>query len=225
MSNKTQKTKDNSIIRGKWIVIEGPDRIGKSTLIENLSNKLIDDGINVMTNAFPRRQTVIGSILDRSLKVSENNRIVEGKPQTLLFLADMLEAYKSIEEYISTGGVVITDRYIMSTYAYAMAQYDNIRNNENWIESALELMPKPDVFIFLQPSNMSLEFITKRSGFGGENTEKKEIQELVLYYMQKYHIQNLNMVQTIVVDENMTPETICDSCLTLLMEKFVINIK
>lgn len=205
---------------GKWIVIEGPDRIGKSTLIKNLSQFFIDEGNNILSNAFPRRQTIIGSILDKSLKTTENNSIINGKTQTMLFLSDMMDAYKEISECIKSGGIVITDRYTMSTYAYALAQYEEIRNDKMWIEHAISLVPKPDLFIFLKPKDMCLEFVTKRSGFGGENTEKKEIQEGVLKYMTLYSEEKPKLVETIVVDENMTPKTICDVCLTILFDNF-----
>ena len=76
--------------RGKWIVVEGPDRIGKTTLIRNLQQRITHQGLNVMTNGFPRRSTPIGKLLDNSLKT--HGLIKDWKAQTLTFLSDMLEA-------------------------------------------------------------------------------------------------------------------------------------
>lgn len=204
--------------KNKWIVIEGPDRIGKSTLIRNLAYVFKNAGLDVMSNAFPRRQTHIGKLLDKSLKSSHTDRIIDGKTQTLLFLADMLEAHREISKWLEQepDGVVITDRYIMSTYAYSMAQYSDTISEE-WIANALSLVVKPDVFVYLKPKDMCLDFVVKRSGFGGENTERREVQEAVLKHMNNYYEKNRNRVMSIVVDENMTSETISNECVKSLL--------
>lgn len=260
------------IFRGKWIVVEGPDRIGKSTLINNLKKSLYDDiyrrkkTTDVVVNGFPRRKTRIGTLLDKSLSNASTNaitntstsstmemeleRVMSGETQTMLFLADMLDAMSEIKQRLEYGDIVITDRYIMSTYAYALAQYPEI--TREWICNALSLMPLPDVFIYLTPksnqnkkatstSSSILDFVMKRAGFGGEKTERKEIQENVLRYMneldtykhkhkrrnslgnvmQQYARNVINDISeriiTLEIEEHMTPQYICnDMCLPLL---------
>lgn len=265
------------ILRGKWIVVEGPDRIGKSTLINNLKKSLYDDiykrkkTTDVVVNGFPRRKTRIGTLLDKSLLNANPNanasstememeNVMSGETQTMLFLADMLDAMSEIKQRLEYGDIVITDRYIMSTYAYALAQYPEI--TREWICNALSLMPLPDVFIYLTPksnqnkkatstatssttkttsSTSILDFVMKRAGFGGEKTERKEIQENVLRYMneldtykhkhkrrnslglvmQQYARNVINDISeriiTLEIEEHMTPQYICnDMCMPLL---------
>ena len=186
--------------KNKWIVIEGPDRIGKSTLIKNLSYIFKNAGLDVMSNAFPRRQTHIGKLLDKSLKSSHTDRIIDGKTQTLLFLADMLEAQREISKWLEQepDGVVITDRYIMSTYAYALAQYSDTISKE-WLHNAISLLPEPSLYVLLTPMNMSLDFIAKRSDYGNENTERMEIQQRVLSNMVEYSKTQKCVVDVIIV--------------------------
>lgn len=197
-------------LQGKWIVVEGPDRIGKTTLIRNLQRKLAESGINVMTNGFPRRTTPIGVLIDKTLK--SRDHVVSGKAQTLLFIADMLEAQSEISSWKEmNNGTVITDRYKMSTYSYAKAQFDEVKD-KNWIKSAIDLLPQPDVYIFLTPEDGNLDFTINRDKFGEEVTERKDIQERVLKNMDIFasnHIGESTVIR-VTVGECMTPETICD---------------
>lgn len=183
LTNNTAK-----LFKGKWIVVEGPDRIGKSTLIKNIARCLTDSGLNVTTNAFPRRGTQIGSLISKSMRNEADGEYLSGKAQTLLFLADMANAGASIVKSLAQGNVVITDRFTMSTYAYALAQYPEI--TAPWIKSAVSLIPVPDVNVILLPYDDDITFLTKRDGFGGEKTEKEEIQKQVLKHMRLYALEH-----------------------------------
>lgn len=224
-----------SHLRGKWIVVEGPDRIGKTTLIRNLQSRVAAQGINVMTNGFPRRATPIGALLDKTLKSREVVR--DWKAQTFLFLADMLEAQSEISSWKSRengSGTVITDRYVASTYAYAKAQHeprwgnnadaDADKNNE-WLDDAIGMLPNPDAYVFLTPGALrdtadgnGLGFLAEREGFGEDNTETTEIQRRVVQHMNEFATRReawaghrgMPAVITVVVGANDTPETICD---------------
>jgi thymidylate kinase len=190
--------------RGKWFVIEGPDRIGKTTLIHNLCRILEDYGLRVITNGFPRRTTLIGRLIDETLK---NQRSLSGKTQTMLFLTDMLDDIKNIVEFLNEGGVVLTDRYVMSTYAYALAQYNDI--NEEWINQAISLLPSPNLYILLTPDKGSLDFLSMREGYGEDNTEQYSIQCRVLDNMLRFSYNHSNVIN-IIVSADSSPQTICD---------------
>jgi dTMP kinase len=208
--NNFRKNEDFNRLRGKWIVVEGPDRIGKTTLISVISQTLSKANLKVLSNAFPRRETYIGEIIDKSLKTKNNYKIISGKTQTMLFLADMMEAINSIKNFLENDGVVLTDRYTMSTYAYALAQYDDI--DEEWIRNAISLLPQPDLYVLLTPFSNSLKYLTKRDFYGEENTEKLEIQEKVLKNMLYFKENNDKVINIKVQDkEFISPEVIFDS--------------
>lgn len=175
---------------GKWIVVEGPDRIGKTTLINNFTSYLLSNGISkedIVTIAFPQRQFHIGAILDKHLKneISLTNRV-----QVLLFLADMEQAFTTINEALQQNKVVICDRYTASTYSYARAQQNNNDDkdvNYLWLESAIELVRKPYLFVFLlYKEDEDIEYAFRRASFGIERTETQEIQREVVSYMKDY---------------------------------------
>jgi len=208
--------------QGKWIVVEGPDRIGKTTLIRNLQSRISAHGINVMTNGFPRRKTPIGTLLDQTLK--SRDTVKDWKAQTLLFLSDMLEAQEEIKSWraLENGnGTVITDRYVASTYAYAKAQRHEFHTSkdEEWLNKVITLLPQPDAYVILIPEDNDICFLTQRSNFGCEVTEREDIQQQVVKnYLdiltklrEELSSQNSNpKVIEVVVGKDNTPETICD---------------
>ena len=72
-------------VKGKWIVIEGPDRIGKTTLISVMTQALSKANLKVLSNGFPRRETYVGEIIDKSLKTKSDYKIISGKLKLCYF--------------------------------------------------------------------------------------------------------------------------------------------
>jgi dTMP kinase len=203
--NNFRKDEDFHKLRGKWIVVEGPDRIGKTTLISVMTQALSKANLKVLSNGFPRRETYVGEIIDKTLKSKNDYKIISGKAQTMLFLADMMDAMNSIKNFLKNDGVVLSDRYTMSTYAYALAQYDDI--DEEWIRDAISLLPTPDLYILLTPYSNSVKYLTRRDFYGQENTETVQIQEKVLKNMLKFKENNDKVINIKLQDkEYILPE-------------------
>ncbi|KAM0679176.1 hypothetical protein BDAP_000068 [Binucleata daphniae] len=168
----------------KFIVIEGIDRSGKTTI-----TKYIAEYINNATRiSFPNRESVTGKIIDSYLK---NN--VNLNPQTihLLFSANRWEMKKEIENMLTKGSVVC-DRYFYSGIAYSIANGLDIE----WCNKPDAGLRKPDLVIFLdiKPKN-----VQQRSGFGDEKYEKAE-------HLEKVYLALKNLVENdtngCVVDAN-----------------------
>ena len=158
--------------RGKWIVVEGPDRIGKTTLIRNLQHRITHQGLNVMTNGFPRRSTPIGKLLDNSLKT--HGLIKDWKAQTLTFLSDMLEAQREMTLWRSPengSGVVITDETCNEHLCVCQGstRYYQL-DDDAWLMCSLSLIPQPDIYILLTPEEGDTHFLEARSGYGADVT-------------------------------------------------------
>jgi thymidylate kinase len=176
-------------LRGKWLVVEGPDRIGKTTLINNFVEYLVSNGIekeDVVTLAFPQRQSPIGSLLSKHLtsEISLNN-----KTQVMLFLADMLQTYTKISEAQNQNKIVICDRYTASTFSYALAQENLAYHSDmpiDWVKDAVSLVKQPNFYFFVLPVKEDIDQFFSRSGFGTERTETQAIQERVILYMKHY---------------------------------------
>jgi thymidylate kinase len=192
MSNSNSEWIDK--LEGKFLVIDGPDRIGKSSLCERIVQEINeyrhhkrerqtskDIRGRAMLMRFPRRKSAIGQVIDKQLKGHVD---IVPDAQVLLFLADMTDAIASIQEVLASGGTVVSDRYTGSTYAYAMSQKLSMKSTS--LYDAISLVPYPDINIFLLPSTRDTSFIAYREGFGGEVTETEEIQNKVIGHMEAF---------------------------------------
>lgn len=155
---------------GKWVVVDGIDRVGKSTLINGLLLEMNSAGIKTIKMQFPNREGAIGRMLDRYLK--GQIKLVK-EASVLAFLADMAQEINKIMIYIRKGYNVICDRYTLSTFAYGMAQGGL---TSEWLRQATTLLPEPDLTLVLLGDPRELQI---RHGYGNEITEKIELQEKV----------------------------------------------
>jgi len=213
-------------LRGKWIVVEGPDRIGKTTLINNFVSYLESNGIvreDIVTIAFPRRQSQIGVLLANHLS---RKIMLNEKSQVILFIADMLESYNQIRSSLCANKVIICDRYTASTFSYALAQNSlssqENRLTESWLEKAISLVKQPDLYVFILPDEANSIKIFERPGFGKERTETPDIQRKVIEYMKYYgstYVKNVTSQIEIIVKESDTQLDI----LKTLVKKLEIN--
>ncbi len=90
--------------RGVFIVIDGLDKSGKTTL----ANKLINSfKTPVEKISFPNRSTIIGKILNNYLKKDIE---LEDHVAHLLFSANRWEMASEIEQKLKDGISIISDR-------------------------------------------------------------------------------------------------------------------
>lgn len=107
------------IRRGAMIVIEGADRVGKSTHAAQLVEKLQELGHPAKYLKFPDRTTVIGKIIDEYLKKSQS---VDDHVVHLLFSANRWEWFEKMMQELVSGTNLIVDRYAFSGVAYSGAK-------------------------------------------------------------------------------------------------------
>jgi dTMP kinase len=83
-------------MRGKFIVLEGLDRSGKSSITRFLSHKLSEKGPTIMMN-FPDRTTNIGTMISHFLssQIELGNEAIH-----LLFSANRWENSAKMENYL-----------------------------------------------------------------------------------------------------------------------------
>lgn len=104
-----------------WVVMEGPDGTGKSTLAQNLKGLLEGQGLKVVLTKEPGSPEVPVCTQIRQILLDPNNKVSE-RTSLLLFLAD--RAQHMLDVVIPTleaGKVVISDRSSLSTWAYQVA--------------------------------------------------------------------------------------------------------
>lgn len=137
-----------------FIVLEGPDAVGKNTQKERLQLKLERLGREVVAFSFPRYKTVLGAAIERHLHkeiyVADAVRdLSHGAEDPMIFqcmmVVDKYDAAPAIEHALSRGAVVIADRWWQSAYCYGAA--DGLP--KEWLLSAHKRLPQADLNVWI----------------------------------------------------------------------------
>jgi len=158
-------------MRGLFVVLEGPDGSGTTTHSHLLAADLQSKGFDIVLTNEPTDGR-IGTWIREMLR--------SGAPMPqdalqLLFCADRAEHVKTvIEPALSSGKIVLSDRYAASTLAYGEA----LGVDAGWLSRVNDAFPKPDVELFLLPPvDVCAERISTRKA--QDSFEKRELQEKI----------------------------------------------
>lgn len=144
-------------IKGKFIVIEGPDNSGRSTQIELLSNKLEADGHAVM-NAGLRRSELMGE----GIAEAKKTYVLGKRTMSLFYAADFADQLENkIIPALRAGYIVLSDRYI-----YTLMARDAVRGiSKSWSHNLYGFALKPDLLFYLDvdPNELAHRVFKKNS--------------------------------------------------------------
>ncbi len=105
--------------RGKFVVIEGGEGSGKTTVSKWLVKRLSDDGHRVHWTREPGGSPLAEKI--RALILSDDARHADAETFFALFLAARRDHLKqTIIPHLEAGAHVISDRFMSSTWAYQL---------------------------------------------------------------------------------------------------------
>lgn len=174
--------------RGLFVVIEGIDGSGKSSQINRFHDyiKSLSKYNDVLTTHEPWRNDELKKILKEEKDAySSAEKLVE------LFVKDRKDHYLHlIRPTLNKGGFVISDRYLLSTYAYQQSQgvdFEIIMRAHK-----LENIVVPDLTLLL---DIDLKTAHKRMKKRGGNPEKFEadksfIKTLICQYRELARIKD-----------------------------------
>ncbi len=176
-----------------FIVLEGIDGAGKTTITKKLADELQSYGYDVFVTEEPTK-TWIGENVRRAIEEEKN-----GFTQALLFFADRAAHVEELKR--KSEKIIICDRYVYSTFAYQGAQLEKdigLDNAIEWFEKVYEpFRYDPDVVILIM--------VEPREGlkriYGRYRKEKFERLEF-LRRVQEIYLQLAEKYGFIVVDGN-----------------------
>ncbi len=129
-----------------FIVFEGIDGSGKSTLIKNIAEKLESVNEKVHITSEPTSFNVGKEI--RTLLKSGSDSDASHRIMALLFAADRLNHIENdVFPAVKRGKIVLCDRYKLSSMAY-----QSVRNEMSWVESLNKFAVNPDLTFFISVS-------------------------------------------------------------------------
>jgi len=152
---------ESGFLKGAFLVIEGIDGAGKSTLCKLLEEKLAAEGHRVRTTQEPTYDEIGSFIRDGKVKG------ISQKAEALLFVADRAVHTERISKWIEEGFVVICDRYFASTVAYQSSGLSGEALDREWLIALNRpVIIKPDLTVLLDiDSKKGLSRIGERGEF------------------------------------------------------------
>lgn len=173
-------------MKGKFIVLEGPDRCGKSTQAKMLVNHLIALGKEVVLTrepgGTPTAEKIRQIVLEPGLDI---------RPMAELFLYEASRAQHTQEKILpalNEGKIVICERYTMSTCAYQGYGRGIDLNIIDTLNQIATLDMKPDLtLVFL----MSDKYFTER----GEYLFSDRLEQEDMAFRQKMRRGYLEMIE------------------------------
>lgn len=130
--------------QGLFITLEGVEGAGKSTLMAYAAEYYAEKDRDVIQTREPGG-TKTGEQIRAILLDSDNESLTDNTELLLMFAARMQHIDEVIKPALSSGQVVICDRFTDATYAYQGAgrglDMTRIEALENWVQQGL----KPDI--------------------------------------------------------------------------------
>jgi dTMP kinase len=128
-------------LKGKLVVVEGPDGVGRSTHIALLREWLESRGHAVLDTGMTR-----SALAGKGLKAAKEGHTLGGITMSLFYATDFADRLEhEIIPALRAGFVVLTDRYIYSLMARAIVR----GADPEWMNGVYEFALKPDVIIYL----------------------------------------------------------------------------
>ena len=193
--------------RGLLLAFEGLDQSGKKTLSCRLERRLCSLNILTQRIAFPDYTTPIGREIQQYLA---GHRDFPPETRQLLFAANRWERKHEIDHWLTTGMVVIADRYTGSGLAYGMAHGLNFE----WLQNLEMGLPKADR-TFLIDIKVEASFARKT-----ERRDLYETQTGLLVRVRQAYLDLASLFNWIVLDGSKTLDAlsqevfdIVDDCL------------
>jgi dTMP kinase len=133
---------DCSGLRGKLIVVEGPDAVGRSTQIALLRRWLEQEGHAVLDSGMAR-----SALAGRGIQEAKRGNTLGPMTMTLFYATDFADRLENeIIPALRAGFVVLIDRYIFSIMARAIARSEDRR----WIEQVAGFALVPHAVYYLR---------------------------------------------------------------------------
>jgi dTMP kinase len=135
---------DLAELKGKLIVIEGTDGVGRSTHTGLLKQWLENNGHAVLDTGMTR-----SALAGAGLKEAKEGHTLGAVTMTLFYATDFADRLENeMIPALRAGFVVLTDRYIYSLMARALVR----GADPEWVRQVHDFALKPDIVVYLRVS-------------------------------------------------------------------------
>jgi dTMP kinase len=145
-------------LKGKLIVVEGPDGVGRTTHIALLKQWFQETGHAVLDTEMTR-----SALAGKGLEAATEGNTLGPIAMSLFYATDFADQLENqIIPALRAGFIVLTDRYIYSLMARAIVRGAEPR----WTKGVYEFALKPDIVIYLRADVKELvQRVVQTTGF------------------------------------------------------------
>ncbi len=166
---------------GVFVVVEGGDASGKKTQAEELVKRLQAEGYEVKYADFPAYESTFGKLVAKYLRGEYGDMDdVPVEIRSLLYSLDRYQFKHEYQEFLDNGGILVSNRYSQSNYAYQSVNAENGEKDElvAWMKHVDSRMPQPDHVFFLHlPVYVAQSFMQQKKLRAYLKGEEKDIHE------------------------------------------------
>ena len=128
--------------KGKLIVIEGTDGVGRSTQVELLIQWLKVQGFGVVTTGWTRSQ-----LMSKAIEYAKSGNMLDRMTFSLLYATDFADRLENqILPALRSGFIVLADRYVYTAWARDSVRAPDMR----WVRDLYGFAPIPDLVCYLR---------------------------------------------------------------------------
>ncbi len=179
----------------RFIVIEGADGSGKSTLVQRLLKNIRYEERSFST-AQPS-QLSTGALLRQELQKKKINPPLI----SLLFAADRLAHLEFCRHYLETGAIIFCDRYVDSNFAYRDESLE-----VEWLEQIERFAPRPGLTLYLDVKpEVAMARIHARGGKLDTYENEETITKVIANYQKRFEPRPEGVAW---INANLSPEEV-----------------
>lgn len=161
-------------MNGKFIVFEGPDGSGKTTILKKVNEVLTNQGYKVNVFREPGGTKISEKI--RDIIIDNDNKEMSDKTEALLFAASRAQLVEEkFKPLLNKGEIIFSDRYVLSSLTYQgvgrKLGIKEVQAINNFATSGI----KPDITIFFD-IDYKEALLRKRANFSADRLENEDFQ-------------------------------------------------
>ena len=161
-------------MKGLFVVFEGIDGSGKTTAIERIAQILQEQNFQTIVLREPTEKTDASREIRRILKtVPTMDERIERELFDLFLIDRLWDIEHQIKPALSSGGIVLLDRYFISTAAYQANSSEKVRQIVmDYLDDTRILLP--DIIFFLDiPVKTAIDRLSGRNSLDVFESEER----------------------------------------------------
>lgn len=174
--------------KGKLIVLDGSDGVGKATQTKLLVDRLKKEGKKVRSLDFPQYyDNFFGKFIGECLQGMYGDFVhLDPHIASVMYAADRFEAKPKIEKWLSEGCVVVLDRYVSANQMHQGGKITDPKKRKEFLlwldrmEHDVFALPRPNLIVYLHlPVRLSLKLLQNKSASEKKKYIKKGMKDTV----------------------------------------------